>query len=573
MNRSTLTLLLAALPAALGAAPVQPRQDLLRFVNGDQLHGTFQGIKEGMVAVWQRQDLTAPGEFKSAQIQKIILRSGRPEKSNESLAHVALINGDRIPGTLAALDDETVAVDTNFAGVMRVPRKLVGMIAPVPLGGRVVYHGPYSEDGWLMTNPEFPDGIPVPKPAADKDATDKDKDGADKDKDKDAADTDKDAADADKDDAGDKGAAPAPVGVKVEVGDAADDDEADTKAKTRKKADIPRWDFSGAAWYWNQKHGATALVRKTGMTDRAILRFNLAWHNRLMLCLAFHADFARPAPNDEDGGKGREEAKKRMLQNGFGPGDTSSYPQLFGNSYVLQINSGYAMLLRCGFDEKGNPVMDRIQVNNPGIRLAETGAATFELRCDRRKGTILLYVDGEFSMQWSEPGLAEDSGYAGKGGGFGFLTQMDNSPVRISDVIVAEWNGMPDSARSMQVDDQDIVLLANGTDRFAGKVTGFQDGKLRLHGKFGNFSFPLGEIAEVRFAADNLSKPEESNSDRIIVRLDPVGNITGKPLSGDTNSLKLLTPYAGEINLKLDSAIILDFQPSNNFLDDWDPQF
>ena len=84
---------------------------------------------------------------------------------------------------------------------------------------------------------------------------------------------------------------------------------------------------------------------------------------------------------------------------------------------------------------------------------------------------------------------------------------------------------------------------------------------------------PLGEIAEVRFAADNLSKPEESNSDRIIVRLDPVGNITGKPLSGDTNSLKLLTPYAGEINLKLDSAIILDFQPSNNFLDDWDPQF
>ena len=176
-------------------------------------------------------------------------------------------------------------------------------------------------------------------------------------------------------------------------------------------------------------------------------------------------------------------------------------------------------------------------------------------------------------MQWSEPGLTEDGGYSGKGGGFGFLTQMENSPVRVSDVVVAEWNGMPDSARSMQVDAQDIVLLTNGTDRFSGKVTGFQNGKLLLHGKFGNFSFPLEQIAEVRFAADTLSKPEETAPERIVVRLDPIGNISGKPVSGDASSLKLLTPYAGEINLKLESVVILDFQPSNNFLDDWDPQF
>lgn len=551
MTRPLVISLLAGIPWLLGAAPLQPRQDLLRFVNGDQLHGSFQGIKEGMVAVWQRPDLTTPGEFKSAQIQKIILRAARPDKSNESLAHVALINGDRIPGTLVALDDETVTVETTFAGVMHIPRKLVGMVAPMPLGGRVLYHGPYSQDGWLMTNPNFPDGIPAPPPDADA-AEDKDED-----KDKDAA--DKPAAEEDK-------------VVAEEPADGEDED----KAKDSGKTPIPRWEFSGAAWYWNQKHGSTALVRKTGMTDRSILRFNLAWHNRLMLCVAFHADFMRPPKpeaKDGDDDKGKNDVKRRMMQNGFGPGDTSSLPQLFGNSYVLQINSGYVMLLRCGFDDKGNPTMDRIQVNNPSIRLSETGAATFELRCDRPKGTILLYVDGEFAMQWSEPGLADEGGYAGKGGGIGFLTQMDNSPVRVSDLIIAEWNGMPDSARSMQVDDQDIVLLANGTDRFSGKVTGFQNGKLLLHGKFGNFSFPLEDIAEVRFAANSLSKADEATAERIIVRLDPIGNITGKPLAGDATTLKLLTPYAGEISLKLESAIILDFQPSNNFLDDWDPQF
>ena len=539
---------LAGIPCLLAAAPLPPRQDLLRFVNGDQLHGSFQGIKAGGMALWQRPDLATPGEFKSTQIQKIILRAGRPDKSNESLAHVALINGDRIPGTLVALDDDTVTMDTVFAGVLHIPRKLVGMVAPLPLGGRVLYHGPYSQDGWLMTNPEFPDGIPALPAAGDEDEN----------KEKDAA------------------AKPADDDAKAGVDDPADGDEEDIKPKETHKAAIPRWDFSGAAWYWNQKHGSTALVHKTGMTERSILRFNLAWHNRLMVCVAFHADFARPAKaaaKDGDEAKAKDEAKRRMMQNGFGPGDTSCYPQLFGNSYVLQINSGYAVLLRCGFDDKGNPTMERIQVNNPSIRLSETGAATFELRCDRLKGTILLFVDGEFSMQWSEPALADEPGYAGKGAGFGFLTQMENSPVRVSDVVVAEWNGMPDAARSMQVDDQDIVLLANGTDRFSGKITAFQDGKLHLHGKFGNFTFPLEQIAEVRFAAASLSKPEEATAERIIVRLDPIGNISGKPLSGDATSLKLLTPYAGEINLKLESAVMLDFQPSNNFLDDWDPQF
>ncbi|MEI6654964.1 MAG: hypothetical protein WCP45_09365 [Verrucomicrobiota bacterium] len=544
MMRPPVISLLVSLPWMLAVAAPEPRQDLLRFVNGDQLHGSFQGIKEGMVAVWQRPDLTAPGEFKSAQIQKIILHAGRPDKSSGTLAHVALINGDRLPGTLVALDDDTVTVETPFAGVVHIARNRVGMVAPMPLGGRVLYHGPYSEDGWLMTHPNFPDGIPEASPVA----------------------ADGQAA----------AARPAADDEKAVPEQAAEGDD-EAKPKEVQNAAIPRWDFSGAAWYWNHKQASTALVRKSGMTDRSILRFRLAWRNRLMLGLAFHADFARPAKPaavaDAADRNAREVAQKRLMMNRLGPGDTSSFPQLFGNCYVLQINSGYAVMLRCGFDDKGNPTVDRLQVNNPTIRLTESGAATFELRCDRLKGTILLYVDGEFAMQWSESGLAEHGNYAGKGGGIGFLTQMENAPLRISDVLIAEWNGMTDSARSMQVEDQDIVLLTNGTDRFSGKVTGFQNGKVRLHGKFGDFNFPLADIAEVRFASNSLAKSEEPGAERIIVRFDPLGNVTGKPITGDASSLKLLTPFAGEIDLKLEAATILDFQPSNNFLDDWDPQF
>ncbi|MEO0018144.1 MAG: hypothetical protein RLZZ522_1427 [Verrucomicrobiota bacterium] len=545
MNRLLTYSLLLGLPGVLGAAAIEPRQDLLRFANGDQLHGSYQGIKDGLFVVWQREDLAAASEFKVAAIHKIILRGARPAKSNESLAHVALVNGDRIPGILTALDDKSVTVATTVAGVMKIPRDLVGAIAPAPLGGRVIYHGPFSEDGWLMINADYPDGIPPLDPAA-----------------------------AVAEEAPRKPAAQ--DGEEPEAQPAHEAEEAPAAAVEKPDPNkIPRWDFSGAAWYWSNKRGTTGLVRKSGMGDRALLRFNLAWRVRPMLSVAFHADFAKPPkpePKDEDEveDEGRKAAKALQLNR---IGGAASVIALFGNSYVLQLNAGYAVLMRCGMDAEGNPTNERLQLNNAGNSgrwLPETGAAAFELRCDRNKGTISLFVDGVAAMEWAEPGAADEGGYAGKGGGFGFFTQVENTLVRISEVVVADWNGMPDSARSMQSDEQDIVLLANGTDRFSGKVTGLQDGTIRLHGKFGDFQLPLADIAELRFATNDLTKPEESTTKAVTVRFDPIGRVTGLPVSGDARRLKLATAAAGEIELDLASAIMLDFESTNNYLDDWD---
>ena len=88
----------------------------------------------------------------------------------------------------------------------------------------------------------------------------------------------------------------------------------------------------------------------------------------------------------------------------------------------------------------------------------------------------------------------------------------------ISDVVVSEWNGMPDSARSLQVDDQDIVLMANGTDRFSGKVGGLDDGKIALDGKYGRFQFPArrrrGDPLRPQPPAPRKANPPPDNRDR-----------------------------------------------------------
>jgi hypothetical protein len=251
-------------------------------------------------------------------------------------------------------------------------------------------------------------------------------------------------------------------------------------------------------------------------------------------------------------------------------------PRLFGNSYVLQMYSSYLMLYRSSVSEGGKPSLERVQLNNNNLRLGDSGKASGEIRSNRHTGGISLFINDEFVAQWSESDLAgrDGDGFAGKGAGFGFVVQGDDTPVRISDIVVSEWNGMPDSARSLQVDDQDIVLMANGTDRYAGRIAGF-DGEKRVlfEGRHGKFQFPLNEIAEVRFARDSLAPEGESPADNFVVRMHPIGSISGRPVSGDGSTLGLVSPMLGVLSLNLDPAVMLDFKFSNQIIDDWDADF
>ena len=55
---------------------------------------------------------------------------------------------------------------------------------------------------------------------------------------------------------------------------------------------------------------------------------------------------------------------------------------------------------------------------------------------------------------------------------------------------------MPDSARSMELEDKDAILLTNGTDRFAGKILGFGENRsIRFESRHGTIQVPIDDIA------------------------------------------------------------------------------
>ena len=234
-----------------------PSLDLVRFTDGDQLRGQFQGLRDNGAMIWKREDLANVAEFLPAKIRQVILRAGKAVRGIDSPSHAVLVNGDRIPGTIVELDAKKLVLDTSFAGRVSIARDQLAAVAPNPFGGAISYVGPFSEDGWKIVGEKSPEAgkeqAEMPDPTA---------------------------SDADKDKKRDKSA----------------------------KEPVPPWAFAGTAWYGN--NAGPALTRESGLGDASLFRFTVAWRNRLQLNIAFHADFKAPAKKNPEEQPPKEDNKR-----------------------------------------------------------------------------------------------------------------------------------------------------------------------------------------------------------------------------------------------------------------------
>lgn len=486
------------LPCLLAAccmfSTVHAEDDLLRFENSDQLHGSFLGLTEGGAIRFQNKEMKEPAEFRVDTLRHMVFRGGRPGQSSHTLTHVCLTNGDRIPGTVVAMDASLLTLDTGFMGVLRIPRAHISMIATNPMGGRIHYYGPFSQDGWSTIQPSS----------------------------------------------------------------AAGDDNGPPSSE---------WQFSGSSWYWkgSKPDGARinsqtrgALVRREGLADRSIMRFRLDWREQFGISIAFHADFATGDPAKDD------DAMKQSRAQG-------SLPSVFGNAYVLQIYASYIMLYRSSWDPERGPQYDRIQTSSTSLRLNDARSATVEIRGNRQNGRISLFINDEFLTQWNEPPAAADGeSYAGKGNGYGFSIQQGSGSVRISEILVSDWNGLPDSARSMELDESDVILMNNGVDRFSGEVgTLDADGRLGVQTRHTPMMLPLADTSEIRFARARLSKPTEEEQGSSFIHISPIGQITCKLLSGDADKIRIRHPLLGEVDCQTTPLVMIEYKKGSRIADQW----
>ncbi|MDB4615156.1 hypothetical protein OAG80_01810 [Akkermansiaceae bacterium] len=524
--------------------------DILRFSNGDLMHGSFAGIKDGVL--WSRPDMGQDVRFDFKNLRQVVFKGGQNQPKEPLSPFVSLLNGDVIPGEIISLDDKTFVLESTLAGRLSIPRNQIKSFTPSPFGGQLHYAGPFTSDNWLIVEQKE-----VEAPEDEEDA-------------------------------------PEPAQTEEE-GEEAEKEEVKEKPAS--------WLYSGASLY---STNTRPIALDAKLPDVGRLRFKLAWRNRLSANIAFHADFTRPHPRAPEPVEGPEEAAEDKpaeakedaepaeekpvklkplefeslfdLKQGDAlqsvawlPANSSSTPlQTYGSSYVLTFSSNYVTLHYNSFDEEGNP----IHQSRRGTRIGstsypESGEAEIDIRFDRKKKAILLYVDGQYSNQWSE---VED--YAGKGGAIGFGT-TGNCRIKISDIAVSSWSGTPDAARSMEHDERDIALLINGTDRFSGKITAIADGNVSLKSPYAEMSIPLNELSEVHLHRSGLADTEESewapNSGIII--FNPIGRLTFVPSSSDKMSISGKSSVLGDIKVDLKAAALLQFADSPEALSDWVTDF
>ena len=520
--------------------------DIMRFDNGDLIHGKFGGLNDRVL--WKRPDIDRPLRVKRDGIRQIVFNGGRPGIHSSKTSHVSLINGDQIPGEIKSLTDKHLILDSPVLGELKIPREQLKSLSPNPFNGKLTYAGPFTSDNWvLLTYPEV-----------------------EKKKDEEQ---------------------------KEEI----DQNEEEAEAK------LPNWVYSGAAFF-NARDQAP-LVRKTDLPDTGRLQFEVSWKGRLNLNIAVHADFTRPIipeirqEEDEEGEEAapvedddkspekKKDEEKKTEEDDSGPPapkheilwdlkegnalqsipwlqrDNTGHSYTFGSSYVLNLSS-YSSLYRCEFDDNGKAQIVRLDGPRVSQSLSETGTATVDLRFDRKKKFFILYINGNYAAQWTDP-----QAFEGQGKSMGF-SSSGNCKVRLSNIYVTSWNGLRDTALSMEHEERDVALLINGTDRFSGSLTKIDQGTAHLKTAYAEMTIPVSAISSLELKkstmgdADNEKYLWEDDSPSILL-FKPLGRLSLTPKGSTDKTLEGHSPFLGNLKVNLDSATLLRFNDESFDVTDW----
>lgn len=536
--------------------------DILLFENGDLMHGSFGGINDGLL--WERTDISRPIKFSLPGVRQLVLNGGMGLGLDEKTSFVTLVSGDRIPGEIISLDDKTLSLKSPIAGDLKIPRAHLKSISPNPFDGELVYAGPYTSKGWMTLDYKKSEEELEKEAEAQKKA------------------------------------------------------EEEGEPEKKKKEQSSPWIHSGAAFY--SLSTRPLVMPEADLPEVGRIRFNAAWKGRFNITLALHSDFIRvlPAPKkedddeeeeaepaepdepgDDDAGEPEpkdvpeeaEEQKEEPLrkeslldlrkgadfQNIRWINPTNrSHADIYGTGYTMTIYSSYPSLSRNEFSESGIARSQRLSTTRSSMSLSESGDAEIEIRYDRKKALVILFVNGAYAAQWNDV-----SGYAGDGKGFGIVNNTSSSQVRISDLTITSWNGMTDSARSMDHPERDVALLTNGTDRFSGKLSKITDGVAHLKTGYSDVRIPVGELSSVILNEASRTDPDdEENGDKfswkdepVTVLYKPYGRIKISPTSATKETLKGTSPFLGDISVDLKSANILRFVETSPDISDWFDDF
>ena len=105
-----------------------PMDEILRFINGDELHGNLVRITPEKGLTWVRRDIEGELQVKLGRLCGIKLFQ-QPDAGTDG-DRIVVTNGDNVYGKLTALTAESLHINTWFGGKLVIPRPMVARIVP-----------------------------------------------------------------------------------------------------------------------------------------------------------------------------------------------------------------------------------------------------------------------------------------------------------------------------------------------------------------------------------------------------------------------------------------------------------
>ena len=127
--------------------------DSLRLFDGSQIRGSLIALTGNRILQWENESAANPLSFRFSAVDSIVLatRTATEQKQigeDGSKVLLKFTNGDRLRGQLHKIEAKTVAVQTDFAGILKTPREKISSIILLPPSHQSLYDASYGFSGW-----------------------------------------------------------------------------------------------------------------------------------------------------------------------------------------------------------------------------------------------------------------------------------------------------------------------------------------------------------------------------------------------------------------------------------------
>lgn len=408
----------------------------LEFLDGSLLHGRLHSASRERGLEWNSPLALRPIRFAPTGLAAVTFEGSHPvSDSFKPMCRFHFANGDDLYGDLTALNETEVELSTWFGGKIKAPRDSIRRISFFWDGHDVLYEGPTSPEGWVITH--------------------------------------------------------------------------------NNTANNGRgWRYQDGAFVTSEPG---ALGRNFKLPGGAIVEFDLEWSQPFSLALAAYSQNV----------------------------DRFDFS---ASSYVFYLNRGGVTLQRM---QLGVGISSIGRADLP--TMLEKNRVRLELRFDMETAAILVLADGQLAGQWKDA-----AGFAARGGGLVFASQMSGPTVRIKNLRVARWDGRTQPPAGTNAPPSgDFALLAN-RDQLIGRLHTIQDGRMKFAAPQASLEVPLTRVRELSLGL-NTNQPPPGGSWAVRAFVMGGGAVAFQLESWDASRIAGTSDLLGRIELDPRSIRQLQF--------------